>query len=1542
MADQSKIDTIKSIQRKSAVTVQNGYGLPPAIDGVNFSAIPPADLKRMQEQLIINRDRANNVTISQGEASTRDKARAFITGIPVVGQSFAKNVFDPLFGNGAYWGQRPDGTLIEDNGEIGKALNFFRPFGIGKTNNQKFVDRYDPLVAIGTDPQRAQEIASTYILTSDNFADRMNERVQKDQFRKDLNLTDEEKKAIRGANISETIDNVFGALDFVSAGTTKGIRIGATTLTKDLLERLARDTSETAIERTLLEITPKFEGAKVTPELVSFLKNTDNVKDVGKAVTMGLEDLSKEVAQKQVAEVTAKVEAKQASRSAEVKAVDEALPSPTATDVAKQGDFVDNVTPSVGKGSEDLVAPIVRTAEQTPTPNAEIVKQLEQDVAQVTKNVDSLTNKIKVAYQSVGRNADLPEFYEADKVLSDIFNEMDLAEAGQRGAYVYEDGYGTIDRILSKQSTFPQWVPEDLRRKDLFQKVFGGLDLNNLKYPVGNRPAQRRLYDAILSEADARLGVDTSAIRSDILKAYEKGNTTIPSGGRAQGGSAVAGGAERTGATTGGERVATGATSNETLAEATIANTQEIPTASSPLLKQNQVDPLEQAGQRTADSVEASSLQSYDITKVYDNKGETVEQFRMFDIEEGIDFTVTDSKQLLATLRQDIPDPTNYKDISGFKGQARDIWRNTERVFGNDYEVVKKTILDPFDDAKGALVRNRAQILTEFDEKIVTGLGIKKGSKESRAVMDYGEKMIGKEELVKQFGSKRANDIIEASQWFRQKYDAMLDEVNAIRATIYPRSPEKLIPRRQDYFRHFRDLSSGWSGLANIFETSAGIDPRLSGISPFTKPKSKFLSFAQQRLGNKSERDAVGGFLDYVEPFVYAKHIDPHVNDFRILAKSLADRTAETKNLNNYIESLHDYANDLAGKTNPADRYIQKVIPYGRKTFRALDWANSRVKANTIVANISSTIAQIFNVPQGIGSAKHHSVNGAIRTISDIWNENKAMKQSIFVNERYGQSVYNKFNVGMLENTKAFAGWMTGVLDEVGTKFIWNAHYEKAIREGIEEPIRYADDITRKLVAGRGIGEVPLLQKSKVFQLVAPFQLEVANLWWVMGDFVRKDKNGRRNLSALVTTFVAMYVMNDVAERLRGSDVGFDPINAIWEGYKIASTEEEIDDKILKFGGRVSGEVLSNVPLGQTIASAYPEYGTNIGGTQLPTRSDLFGEGDPTRFGSGLLVVKGLQDPFFKLVPAYGGNQIKKTLQGAEALMNEDVTDKNGKILYSVERDIPTTLRVMLFGKYSTPEAREYFNQPKLKQQAEAEMRTLYRVNRDLIESGQQGLAQSNVDELSDEAYDMYKKVKKEEETKAEEKAVEAMMSTVRQTRAMLDGGNEKEAQAVVDAMSDEEYAIYEKAKKKLTEGAKIEQTEQDILGTVFTYAQAIGVDPVTAFDRIFSGDRIRRVDNRTIIVERLPLSESAQIKADRGATGDMRLDHTMPLQLGGSNSPDNLKLVSFAEWESYTPVENHLGKLLRDDKIEKREAQDLIIKFKNGEISAEEILAMQ
>lgn len=144
---------------------------------------------------------------------------------------------------------------------------------------------------------------------------------------------------------------------------------------------------------------------------------------------------------------------------------------------------------------------------------------------------------------------------------------------------------------------------------------------------------------------------------------------------------------------------------------------------------------------------------------------------------------------------------------------------------------------------------------------------------------------------------------------------------------------------------------------------------------------------------------------------------------------------------------------------------------------------------------------------------------------------------------------------------------------------------------------------------------------------------------------------------------------------------------------------------------------------------------------------------------------------------------------------------------------------------------------------------------------------------------------------------------------------------------------------KLIPEGKNIKNG--DFISMVKTYAEALGTDPETAFNRIFSGQTIRRVDNGAIIVERMSVKDSTAVKKKGGGNNPtMKLDHTIPLQLGGSNDESNLKLVPTSAWASYTPVENHLGEMLRKGEISKTEAQKLIVDFKNGKVKKEVILA--
>jgi arsenate reductase-like glutaredoxin family protein len=652
------------------------------------------------------------------------------------------------------------------------------------------------------------------------------------------------------------------------------------------------------------------------------------------------------------------------------------------------------------------------------------------------------------------------------------------------------------------------------------------------------------------------------------------------------------------------------------------------------------------------------------------------------------------------------------KDISGFQAYTTDVYRNFEKVFGDDYAAVKKDILDPFDNAKKSKVLEDQQLMSNLKKNIVDKFNIQKGSKESALVQQYGEKRLSYESLVKQVGKAKADNIVEADKWFRAEYDRLIDEVNVARAAVYPNQPDKLIPHRTDYYRHFNELSDTFAGLKNIFETPSQISPSLAGASEFTKPKSKFLSFAQKRGQGKFTDDAVGGFLDYINAATYAKHIDTQIPKFRGLAADLAEATEQSKNMNNFIGYLTDFANDLSGKTNPADRFVQKIIPGGRTTFKALNWLNSRVKANTILGNLSSSLSQIANIPQGIAYVKNpvHISKGTGNFLASIFGKGDAnlYKKSGFLLERYSDNIARQFDVKLLDQPKKAAAWMLGALDEVGTKSIWSSVYRKGLADGVKDPIKYADDVTRKLVAGRGIGEVPLLQKSKLMQLVAPFTLEVNNLWKVQKDFIKaKDFGG------LALLYLANFALNKGMEEVRGDGVVFDPIQAIYD----ALSEEDLT--AMERAGRLGGEVLSNVPLGSTAASLYPEYGVNNEFVSLPTREKLFGRNDPTRFGSGLLVAKGLQDPLYKIAPPFAGGQIKKTVQAGQDLgLLPKAKKQEGSIIPKLEKqDLPasysqtkqgdrlrTTIdptpgsiaKGLAFGRGAIPELKAYYESGKV------------------------------------------------------------------------------------------------------------------------------------------------------------------------------------------------------------------------------------------------------
>lgn len=734
---------------------------------------------------------------------------------------------------------------------------------------------------------------------------------------------------------------------------------------------------------------------------------------------------------------------------------------------------------------------------------------------------------------------------------------------------------------------------------------------------------------------------------------------------------------------------------------------------------------------------------------------------------------------------------------------SKDLGRNLDAAAGKDKSVrqwLRDTIEKPFYAAKKAYAQGVVRQMNGY-KKAMDELGIKAGSKESKAVMWYGEgrrKVKGGEyqdytltDLKRDFPENWEN-IQKADAVNRKMYDDYVESINAALEKIYPHpmedalrkrdriaanldyyerllakaeTPEdrqrlqttvtltrgqlqtlqseidsgdvlrnKRLTPRADYYRHAQEIKQGFGQLAQILSTRSDIDTGLVGVSDFTKPKSKWAGFMQQRTGSMNySEDSVAAMVDYIKGAEYKINIDPVIADNRSVVKGLVEQTKNTRNANKFIEWLTEWTNDLAGKTNMIDRPFQKMLE--RTPMKALRWLNNRVKANAVVGNLNSAVSQFFNLPNAtayIKNPKDWTVGTGIY-VQSLFGKGKAadaMAQSGFLAERYAMDKAEaQFDEGILKTPEKLANWMLTFGDEQAARLIWSSAYSRAVRQAGKgnssiDPISYADDITRRCVAGRGVGEVPIVQKSEIVKLIAPFQVEVNNAWQLLKERVKeKDALG------ILFVFLTSWLMNNVSEALTGNRVAYDPIDAIADGVKNAQDEAEQDgrstgfgDYAVSIGGRLAGETLSAMPFGSQISSNFLGLDNAVG----YNAEKLFGDSDPTRYGVGTVGASAVVKPLVQLATAedktnvdlvspalnvllpWGGKQASRTLGAAQdmghlpqgpfglPMLGERETvpgsySASGALRFPIDTSDPlNVVSGYAFGSYGTKEGKEY------------------------------------------------------------------------------------------------------------------------------------------------------------------------------------------------------------------------------------------------------------
>ena len=549
----------------------------------------------------------------------------------------------------------------------------------------------------------------------------------------------------------------------------------------------------------------------------------------------------------------------------------------------------------------------------------------------------------------------------------------------------------------------------------------------------------------------------------------------------------------------------------------------------------------------------------------------------------------------------------------------------------------------------------------------------------------------------------------------------------------------KRLAYRQNYMPHYYESPSVWSRTLNAFiGDEIKIDPDIVGKTGETSPKSQWSGrFLHQNNGTYVE-DAVYSLTRYIEEGERLMAFDPviaRMNDpVNGVIQRIRNGVGDQTNANKFIAWAENWTNTLAGKTSGIDRGVLNLTgnPENRKWIERVRAINGLVRSSTLLGNARSALVQIGNIPNAMNYVPNPIdwAGGMYRMASRIAEDvgfkseiimKNALDESNFMAGRTHDYVMRSMD-DFTSTPSKLASWMLEIGDRGSSELIWWSamnQYErlngnvKGTRT-YSSAVDYADDITRRSVAGRERGDRPVNQASEIINLVDPFKLETVNQLNTMRETIKNKRFG-----GLAASLIGTFLLNELFQEIFGdTPLGLDFVRVFVDTVKAWDDEDDEDvqnigDALERIFWRSTGELVSSMPLGaQALMFATSEDNLEA----------LFGESDPTRYGTGNMGVSAVLDPILSyftgdtidpississFVPM--GKQLNRFAETAEiqGLIPDIKLDResglytrqaetptsytsSGNVRYAADTDPLNIIKSLLFGQYATDAGKAY------------------------------------------------------------------------------------------------------------------------------------------------------------------------------------------------------------------------------------------------------------
>ncbi len=628
------------------------------------------------------------------------------------------------------------------------------------------------------------------------------------------------------------------------------------------------------------------------------------------------------------------------------------------------------------------------------------------------------------------------------------------------------------------------------------------------------------------------------------------------------------------------------------------------------------------------------------------------------------------AKIIPPTVRGGITSPeldfTQWKDKSALTLSRETLERNLDSVAGKDAPKLQEFLTSPIRENETARIKYLNNVRSEAKDVVKT-LGIKVGSKEDALIQRFGEGNITLEELKKL--TPKWENVERASQYFRAKYDELLDSINAARRE-FDYAP---IPKRADYFRHFEELNFLGDQFGFLFDTNK-LPTAISGLTEFFKPGKPFTTAELRRLGGAYTESAIKGMDNYLSSISKQLfHIDS-VQRVRALEKYIREAGEVGQvTLPNFVANIREYGNLLSGKKAQFDRAFEGLL--GRKFYDGMNWLKRKTGANMIAANIGSALTNFIPFTQSLATtAKSSALRGVLDTLTSPFQ-----KSFFKVNGVESDFLIRRFPKEFImpstgQKISQIAGSLFNLIDRfTAHSIVAGKFYENLVKGmGEKEAMKLADSYAGKVLADRSIGQLPNLMSVRGLGFVTQFQTEINNVFsFITKDMPKLSGGSKAKLLSSITQFVVYsYLFNTAFEKVVGRRPTFDPIH-----FALVMSGLEEGDRGYEFQ-----DMVGNLPLvGGFTGGRFPiSAGVPNVPELLKGRANLGAE---------------LKKPAYFLLPPLGGLQAKKSIEGLNAYLNKKVMSQSGKTkLFSVQQSPENLLRGVFFGKNAFPEAERYYN----------------------------------------------------------------------------------------------------------------------------------------------------------------------------------------------------------------------------------------------------------